>query len=218
MSCYPNPPKATDVNIIMCEEDLPAGINFPDGLMAVDTESLGLKPHRDRLCLCQVSDGTGTVWLIPFHNGDFSKAKNLKKYLADDSLCKLMHFARADLATMELHLGVEINNVFCTKIASKLCRTYTERHSLSALCDEFLEVKLNKAQTASYWAAKELSDAQKLYAADDVLYLHALYHILVPRLKEQGRYAYLPPLLAVLPTRARLDLAGWEDLDIFAHH
>lgn len=212
------PPTEKQIEIIMCEHDLPEGLTFPDGYVAVDTESLGLKPHRDRLCLCQVSDGSGKVWLVPFPEGDYSKAKNLKKILDDDSLCKIMHFARADIATMELYLDVKINNVYCTKIASKLSRTYTESHGLAVLCRELLGIHLNKEQQASYWAAEELTDAQQLYAANDVLYLHALRSVIDGRLQEQGRHHHLQPCLDYLPSRARLDIAGWEDLDIFAHH
>lgn len=212
------PPNEKQIEIIMCEHDLPDDIDFPDGYMAVDTESLGLKPHRDRLCLCQVSDGSGRVWLIPFPGGDYSRAKNLKKHLDNDSLCKIMHFARADIATMELHLGVTINNVYCTKIASKLARTYTDAQGLGANLREFFDIALSKEQQASYWAAEELTEQQRRYAANDVLYLHALRSALDGRLKEQGRHHHLQPCLDYLPHRARLDLAGWDDLDIFAHH
>lgn len=212
------PPTQDQINIIMCETDLPDGLKFADGFVAVDTESLGLNPQRDRLCLCQVSDGSGQVWLVPFPDGDFSKAKNLKNLLNDDSLCKIMHFARADIAMLEHYLNVEINNVFCTKIASKLSRTYTEHHGLAALCRELLGIVLSKEQQASYWAEKTLSDAQQLYAANDVLYLHALRAKLVERLKEQGRFQFAEPCFKFLPHRARLDLAGWDQLDIFAHH
>ena len=212
------PPTDRQIEIIMCDHDLPDGLTFPDGYVAVDTESLGLKPHRDRLCLCQVSDGSGKVWLVPFHNADFSKAKNLKKILDDDSLCKIMHFARADIATMELHLGVEINNIYCTKIASKISRTYTEAHGLAALCRELLSINLSKEQGSSYWAAEELSEEQRKYAANDVLYLHSLRSILNLRLEEQGRKHHVDACFAFLPARARLDLAGWDDVDILAHH
>ena len=212
------PPTEKQIEIVMCEYDLPEGLNFSDGFVAVDTESLGLKPHRDRLCLCQVSDGSGKVWLVPFPEGDYSKAINLKKILNDDNLCKIMHFARADIATMELYLDVQINNVYCTKIASKLSRTYTEQHGLGTLCRELLDISLNKEQQASYWAAEELTKAQQLYAANDVLYLHALRSVLDARLQEQGRHHHLLPCLAYLPHRARLDNAGWDDTDIFAHH
>lgn len=212
------PPTEKQIEIIMCETDLPADVSFPDGYMAVDTESLGLKPHRDRLCLAQVSDGSGKAWLIPFPDGDFSKAENLKKHLDDDNLCKIMHFARADIATMELHLGVQINNVYCTKIASKLARTYTDAQGLAANLREFFSLALSKEQGSSFWAAKELTDEQKRYAANDVLYLHALRSALDARLEEIGRRHHLKPCLEYLPHRARLDLAGWDDLDIFAHH
>ena len=212
------PPTDKQIEIIMCDHDIPDGLTFPDGYVAVDTESLGLKPHRDRLCLCQVSDGSGKVWLVPFHDADFSKAKNLKKMLDDDSLCKIMHFARADIATIELHLGVTINNVYCTKIASKLARTYTDAQGLAANLRELFGIALSKEQGSSFWAAEELTDEQKRYAANDVLYLHALRSALDTRLKEIGRAHHLKPCLAYLPHRARLDLAGWDDLDIFAHH
>ncbi len=205
------------VTITVCKGDLPEGIVFVDNKMAVDTESLGLNTKRDRLCVCQVGDGNGNVWLVQFDGKDFS-APNLKKYLQDDSLIKLFHFARADISMLEYYLGIKIDTVFCTKIASKLCRTYTDRHGLGFLCNELLGVKLDKQSQTSHWAAPELSEAQKIYAANDVLYLHALSTILVERLKDVNRLEMAQACFDFLPFRSRIDLAGWEETDIFAHH
>lgn len=215
MAKTPNYP--TDPKIIVCQGDLPKGIKFAKKQMAVDTETLGLNPRRDRLCVCQVADGNGNVWLVQFDGKNY-KAPNLKKYLSDNKLKKLFHFGRFDIAVLEMYLDCKIENVFCTKIASKLTRTYTDRHGLNALCQELLGVCLDKQQQTSHWAAKTLSDAQQLYAANDVLYLHALVEACEARLKEVGRTAHAEKCFDFLPTRARLDTAGWPETDIFAHH
>jgi ribonuclease D len=195
--------------------DLPAGLHFK-GAVAIDTETLGLRVGRDRLCVCQVGDGEGNAWLVQFDGTDWS-APNLRKVLEDKTLTKLFHFGRFDIAVLHHHLGVDIAPVFCTKIASKLCRTYTDRHGLKEICNELLGVQLDKQQQSSYWAAKELSLDQQKYAASDVLYLHRLQEVLTERLKEQGRYPMAEAAFGYLPARALLDVAGWEDMDIFSH-
>lgn len=207
----------TTPKIITCKGDLPKGIKFAKNQMAVDTETLGLNPHRDRLCVCQVADGHGNVWLVQFDGKNY-KAPNLKAYLSDNKIKKLFHFGRFDIAVLEYALGCVIENVYCTKIASKLTRTYTDRHGLGELCKELLGVTLDKQQQTSHWAAAELTDAQQLYAANDVLYLHALAEAFKPRLADTNRTELAQKCFDFLPTRARLDLAGWPEVDIFAHH
>lgn len=211
------PAYPTDPTITICKGDLPKGIKFADNQMAVDTETLGLNPHRDRLCVCQVADGNGNVWLVQFDGKNY-KAPNLKTYLSNNKIKKLFHFGRFDIAVLEHYLGCTIDNVFCTKIASKLSRTYTDRHGLGEICRELLDVTLDKQQQTSHWAAKELSDAQKQYAANDVLYLHALVKEFEKRLKDVGRTDMAQKCFEFLPTRARIDTAGWPEIDIFAHH
>jgi len=206
----------TDPKVMICKGDLPKGIKFANNQMAVDTETLGLNPHRDRLCVCQVADGNGNVWLVQFDGKDY-KAPNLKAYLSDDKIKKLFHFGRFDIAVLEHYIGAEINNIYCTKIASKLSRTYTDRHGLGALCQELLGVTLDKQQQTSHWAAEELSEAQQKYAANDVLYLHALVAQFEERLADVNRTAMAQKCFEFLPTRSRIDMAGWPETDIFAH-
>ena len=177
---------------------------------------MGLNLHRDRLCVCQVADGNGNVWLVQF-DGKKYDAPNLKAYLSDDKIQKLFHFGRFDIAVLEHYIGASINNIYCTKIASKLSRTYTDRHGLGALCQELLGVQLDKQQQTSHWAAKELSEAQQLYAMNDVLYLHALVEAFDARLADVKRTEMAQQCFKFLPTRARIDLAGWPEVDIFAH-
>jgi ribonuclease D len=196
------------------EGDLPAGA-LASGTIAIDTETLGLNPLRDRLCLVQLADGRGDEHLVRF-GSDYS-APNLKALLADRSRLKLYHFARFDLAVLEHFLGVEAGPVFCTKIASRLTRTYTDRHGLKDLLRELLGVEISKQQQSSDWGAETLTDAQLDYAASDVRYLHRAHAILVERLAREGRTALAEACFAFLPTRARLDLAGWAEADIFAH-
>ena len=205
-----------DVTITVCRNDLPAHIRFPNGMVAIDTETLGLNVLRDRLCVCQLGDGEGNVWLVQFDGTDYS-APNLKKVLGDNRLLKLFHFARFDLAVLRHYLGVMVEDIFCTKIASKLTRTYTDRHGLKDVCLELLGVQLDKGQQSSNWAAPELSPAQQAYAASDVVHLHALKAALDTRLKEADRMELAHACFAFLPTRALLDLHGWEHTDIFAH-
>lgn len=198
------------------EEDLPAGVLAP-GPVAVDTETMGLVTQRDRLCLLQISDGRGDEHLVRFANGSAYDAPNLKAVLADTSRLKLYHYARFDLAAIRYYLGVTAGPVFCTKIASKLTRTYTDRHGLKNLVSEMLGEELSKVQQSSDWGAPVLTEAQKEYAASDVRYLHRLRDVLIPRLEREGRLAMAEACFAFLPARAELDLAGWIDKDIFSH-
>jgi ribonuclease D len=198
------------------EEDLPAGALAP-GPVAVDTETMGLITPRDRLCLLQISDGQGDEHLVRFGRGSRYDAPNLKAVLGDPQRVKLYHFARFDLAAIEHYLGVTAAPVFCTKIASKLTRTYTDRHGLKNLVSELLGMDLSKQQQSSDWGAPELSDAQREYAASDVRYLHRLVAIFEERLAREGRLEIARACFEFLPARARLDLAGWADQDIFSH-
>ena len=198
------------------EEDLPAGV-LADGPVAVDTETMGLVTQRDRLCLLQISDGRGDEHLVRFANGSTYDAPNLKAVLADPARLKLFHFARFDLAALEHYLGVMAAPVFCTKIASKLTRTYTDRHGLKNLVEELLGATLSKQQQSSDWGAPDINEAQRDYAASDVRYLHRLHEVLVTRLAREGRTDMAQACFDFLPTRARLDLAGWAEHDIFSH-
>ncbi|MCE2842322.1 MAG: ribonuclease D [Novosphingobium sp.] len=198
------------------EEDLPGDV-FAPGPIAVDTETMGLITQRDRLCVVQLSDGQGDEHLVRFSPGSDYAAPRLKAVLADPARIKLFHFARFDLAAIEHYLGVTATPVFCTKIASKLVRTYTDRHGLKDLVRELLGKELSKQQQSSDWGGPVLSDAQLDYAASDVRYLHAMHTILVERLEREGRTALAQACFDFLPHRARLDLAGWPDKDIFSH-
>lgn len=198
------------------EEDLPAGVLAP-GPVAIDTETMGLITHRDRLCVLQISDGKGDEHLVRFANGSSYDAPNLKAVLADPERLKLYHYARFDLAAIYHYMGVMAGPVFCTKIASKLVRTYTDRHGLKNLVDEVLHENLSKQQQSSDWGGPDLNDAQREYAASDVRYLHRLREELVKRLEREGRLDIAQACFDFLPTRARLDIAGWPDHDIFSH-
>ncbi len=186
--------------------------------VAIDTETLGLNPHRDRLCVVQLSpgDGTADIVQIPAGAGPGS-APNLEKLLTDPRSTKLFHFARFDVAVLGKTFGLTVEPVWCTKIASRLTRTYTDRHGLKELVRELLGVDLSKQQQSSDWAAEELSDAQLQYAASDVLHLHALQAKLAAMLARDGRTELADACFGFLPTRAKLDLAGWPEEDIFAH-
>ena len=199
------------------EEDLPAGVFAPGAALAVDTETMGLVTQRDRLCVVQISDGGGDEHLVRFAVGSRYDAPNLKAVLADPARVKLYHFARFDLAAIEYYLGVMAAPVFCTKIASKLTRTYTDRHGLKDLVRELLGEEISKQQQSSDWGAPELSDAQREYAASDVRYLHRMVAIFEQRLAREGRTGVAQACFDFLPARARLDLAGWAERDIFAH-
>ncbi|WP_417517550.1 ribonuclease D [Minwuia sp.] len=196
-------------------DDLPSGLSFGDRV-AVDTETMGLIPGRDRLCLVQLSAGDGDAHLVQIRPGG-PAATHLKALLADTGVLKIFHFARFDIASLKAGLGVDTAPVFCTKIASRLCRTYTDRHGLRDICRELIGVDISKQQQSSDWGADDLTDAQKEYAASDVLYLHQLMDVLVPRLEREGRDGIADACFRFLPTRAELDLAGWPETDIFAH-
>ncbi|MCT2401600.1 ribonuclease D [Novosphingobium mangrovi (ex Huang et al. 2023)] len=202
--------------VYLHEEDLPEGVLAP-GPVAVDTETMGLITPRDRLCLVQISDGQGDEHLVRFAPGSAYDAPNLKAVLADPARLKLYHFARFDLAAIEHYMGVMAEPVFCTKIASKLVRTYTDRHGLKDLVRELLGKDVSKQQQSSDWGAPELTEPQKDYAASDVRYLHAMHTILIERLAREKRTEIAQACFDFLPTRARLDLAGWPDHDIFSH-
>lgn len=194
--------------------DLP-GDPFAPGPIAVDTETMGLNPLRDRLCLAQLSDGMGDEHLVRF-TGDYS-APNLKRVLSDPNRLKLYHFARFDVAVLRQYLGIVAAPVYCTKIASRLIRTYTDRHGLKELVRELLGAEISKQQQSSDWGASILSDAQKDYAASDVRYLHRLMPLLNERLEREGRMPLARACFDFIPHRAALDLAGWPEIDIFAH-
>ncbi len=195
--------------------DLPDGLELGD-MVAVDSETMGLDPHRDRLCLVQLSPGDGECYLVQIAQGQ-SEAPNLSRLLADPAVLKIFHFARFDVAVIQQYLGVTCKPIYCTKIASKLVRTYTDRHGLKDLCKELLAIDISKQQQSSDWGAGELSDAQKTYAASDVLYLHRLREKLQDMLAREGRSHLAQACFEFIPTRAELDLAGWPETDIFAH-
>ena len=199
------------------EEDIPAGL-FESGVdIAVDTETMGLITPRDRLCVVQLSDGGPDEHLVRFSPGSDYAAPNLRALLADRSRVKLYHFARFDLAAIKHYLNVEAAPAYCTKTASRLVRTYTDRHGLKELVRELLAQDISKAQQSSDWGGPVLSDAQKDYAASDVRFLHKLREELDRRLAREGRTALAQACFDFLPSRADLDLAGWPEVDIFAH-
>jgi ribonuclease D len=195
--------------------DLPASAAFGSSV-AIDTETLGLNPHRDRLCVVQLSTGDGTADIVQIPAGPVA-APNLARLLADPGVTKIFHFARFDLAVLYHALGVMPGPVYCTKIASKLTRTYTDRHGLKDLVRELLGFEISKQQQSSDWGAQTLSDAQLAYAASDVLHLHELRAKLDATLTRENRHDLAQSAFAFLPTRARLDLLGWPEDDIFAH-
>jgi len=203
------------LKIKLHKNDLPDGLDLGK-IVAIDSETLGLNPFRDRLCLVQLSSGDGTCHAVQFAAGGFA-APNLKRMLTDPDTIKLFHFARFDMAMFRRHLGVMTAPVYCTKIASKLVRTYTDRHGLKDLVKDLLNVDLSKEQQSSDWGAAELSERQLAYAANDVAYLHRLKDALDAMLAREGRTALAKACFDFLPARAALDLAGWDDVDIFAH-
>ena len=203
------------MDIKLHHNDLPDGLDLGNQV-AVDTETMGLNTARDRLCLIQLSAGDETCHLVQFAQGSYD-APNLKGLLGDPAVAKLFHFARFDLAALQHYLGVTCRPVYCTKVASKLARTFTDRHSLRDLCRELLGVDLSKQQQSSDWGAAQLSDEQLRYAASDVLYLHRLKVILDEMLEREGRRDLAQACFDFLPSRAALDLAGWGDVDILAH-
>ncbi|WP_174803044.1 ribonuclease D [Martelella limonii] len=199
------------------KQDIPADhASRYTGAIAIDSETLGLIPRRDRLCVVQISPGDGSADLIQIAPGQ-TEAPNLCAMLADPARQKIFHFGRFDIAVLYHTFGVTTTNVFCTKIASRLTRTYTDRHGLKDNLREMLDVDVSKAQQSSDWAAEELSEAQLQYAASDVLYLHRLRDKLMERLIRDGRMELASACFEFLPTRAKLDLLGWEETDIFAH-
>ena len=198
------------------KNDLPDLEHYQVDSVAIDTETLGLNPHRDRLCVVQISPGDGTADVIQIEAGQ-KKAPNLVKLLKDRSITKIFHFGRFDLAVLSHAFGTMPQPVFCTKIASKLTRTYTDRHGLKEICGELLEVSISKQQQSSDWAAENLSQAQLEYAASDVLYLHRLKAVFEKRLERDGRTKQAEACFKFLPTRSELDLMGWPETDIFAH-
>lgn len=203
------------MKIKLYQNDLPDGLDLGP-LVAIDTETLGLNPFRDRLCLAQLSGGDGVCHAVQFVAGAYD-APNLKRLLADPKVTKLFHFARFDVAMFQRYLGVTVSPVYCTKIASKLVRTYTDKHGLKDLVRELLGVDLSKEQQSSDWGAKDLSEKQLSYAANDVAHLHELKKALDAMLAREGRIHLAQACFDFLPTRAALDLGGWEELDIFAH-
>ncbi len=196
--------------------DLPDLSNYNADAVAIDTETLGLNPHRDRLCVVQISPGDGTADVIQIAPGQ-RRAPNLVSLLRNRRITKLFHFGRFDIAVLYQAFGVMAEPVFCTKIASRLTRTYTDRHGLKDICSELLGVSLSKQQQSSDWAAETLSPEQLEYAASDVLYLHRLREVLAARLQRDGRAKEADACFRFLPTRAKLDLMGWDEEDIFAH-
>lgn len=203
------------MTITLHAQDLPDGLDLGP-VVAIDTETMGLNPHRDRLCVVQLSAGDGTAHLVHVRPGQ-SAAPNLARLLENQSVLKLFHFGRFDIAVMAHAFGAVARPVWCTKIASKLTRTFTDRHGLKQLCQELLGVDLSKQQQSSDWGAPELTQAQTEYAASDVLYLHRLRDELSTRLVREGRMGLAEACFRFLPDRALLDLAGWPEEDIFGH-
>ncbi len=195
--------------------DLPADLRFGDSV-AIDSETMGLNPHRDRLCLVQLSAGDGNCHLVQFA-ADSYDAPNLKALLQDQSVLKIFHFARFDLAVIRHYLGIDCTPVYCTKIASRLVRTFTDRHGLKDICRDLLGVELSKQQQSSDWGAPTLTPEQLTYAASDVLHLHALKRRLDDMLAREHRTDLAAACFRFLPSRARLDLDGWPEIDIFSH-
>ena len=212
----PNPKgRAAKMTVTLHQGDLPNGADFGP-IVAIDTETLGLNPKRDRLCLVQLSGGDGNAELVQIARGQ-KRAPNLERLLADPNVLKLFHFARFDLAVLAETFGLMPQPVYCTKIASKIARTYTDRHGLKDIVKELLGVEISKQQQSSDWGAESLSDAQQAYAASDVLYLHQLKLKLDAMLAREGRLGLADACFKFLPARAQLDLDGWAEMDIFAH-
>ena len=203
------------MTVTLHEGDLPDGLDLGSAV-AVDTETMGLKPRRDRLCLAQLSAGDGNAHLVRFAPNAYG-APNLKALLSDESVTKLFHYARFDIAMIERYLGVVAQPLYCTKIASKLARTFTDRHGLRDLCRDLLGIDLDKEQQMSDWGSDELTAQQLSYAASDVLHLHGIRAGLDEMLLREGRAEFAEACFRFIPVRARLDLGGWDDIDIFAH-
>ena len=203
------------MTIHLHRRDLPDGLDLGP-VVAIDCETMGLDPHRDRLCLVQMSSGDGNAHLVQVARGQ-TEAPNLQRMLADPEVLKLFHFGRFDIAALFHAFGTLASPVWCTKIASKMVRTFTDRHGLSKLTAELLDVDISKQQQSSDWGAEDLNEAQLTYAATDVLHLHAIRGILADRLEREGRTELAQSCFDFLPTRARLDLLGWDEPDIFTH-
>lgn len=204
------------MTIMIYQNDLPDDFEL-EGDIAIDTETMGLNLHRDKLCLLQLSNGNGDAHLVRFVDDKYDDAYNLKRLLLDRNRCKIFHFARFDLAAIKKYLLIDLENIFCTKISSKLVRTYTEYHGLKELCRELLGIYLSKQQQSSYWGSEELTTEQKEYAAKDVLYLHQLQRVLQKMLIAENRLEIAESIFKFLPVRVNLDLLGWGDVDIFSH-
>ena len=202
-------------NIFFHKDDLAEGVKFQNSV-AVDSETLGLRPERDPLCLVQLSSGDGTAHLVQLNRENYN-APNLKRVLSDKKCQKIFHFARFDVAVLKKYLNIDCEPVYCTKIVSKLVRTYTDKHGLKDLCKELINIDLSKQQQSSNWGAKELTEDQKLYAASDVLYLHQLKDILDQELLKLDRKNIADQCFSFIKTRVDLDLKGWPDIDIFSH-
>jgi ribonuclease D len=205
---------STKTTVELYKGDLPPG-RFTGGSIAIDTETLGLNPYRDRLCLVQVSEGDGRAALVQF--AGTPDAPELRRLLADETVLKIFHFGRFDMAVLKYNLGVMPRPVYCTKVASRLARTFTDRHGLKDLCKELLGIELSKQEQSSDWGAAELTPEQLNYAASDVLHLHALREKLDAMLRREGREGLARACFEFLPVRAELDLRGWSDIDPFAH-
>ena len=211
----PKPLKREPESIELHEGDIPSSVSFGDSV-AVDTETQGLDLGRDRLCVVQLSEGNGVCHLVQMRAGEYD-APNLRALMADTAVTKIFHFARFDLAILKRYLDVTVSPIFCTKIASKLVRTYTDRHGLKDVTRELLNIELSKEQQSSDWADEKLSEDQLKYAAADVLNLHDIHRKLQAMLIREGRLDLAQACFDFLPTRAQLDLDGWDDVDIFAH-
>jgi ribonuclease D len=203
------------MTIFFHKNDLPVNVNFTKSV-AIDTETMGLNIIRDRLCLLQISGGDGNAHIIQFEQNKYD-APNLKKILSDESIQKIFHFARFDLASLKHYLNVEIKNIYCTKIASRLIRTYTDSHGLKSICEELLGVEISKKQQSSDWGSAEISEKQLEYAASDVLHLHALKDKLNKMLIRENRFEIFQSCVNFLPTRVELDLQNFAHIDIFTH-
>ena len=203
------------MSITLHKDDLPDGLDL-GRVVAIDSEAMGLRPERDRLCVVQLSSGDGTAHLVQLRPGAYA-APNLRRLLADPHRLKLFHFARFDLAVLRRYLQVDCRPVYCTKVASRLARTYTDRHGLKDVVRELLGIELDKAEQSSDWGAEQLTETQMHYAARDVLHLHAVRAKLDSMLAREGRMELAQACFDFLPVRAQLDLAGWPEQDIFAH-
>jgi ribonuclease D len=211
----PGAKRSQNMAVMLHRGDLPADLDFGSSV-AVDTETMGLKPERDQLCVVQLSAGDGNAHIVQLDRGTYN-APNLRALMGNQDVLKIFHFARFDVAMMQRYLGVVTSPVYCTKVASKLVRTYTDRHGLKDLARELANVDMSKQQQSSDWGARDLTEAQLAYAASDVLHLHDIKAVLDEMLAREGRTELAKACFAFLPVRAALDLAGWPEEDIFSH-